>query len=161
MPQTVTLDELPAAIERSVLAAVSALDRAGHVEVGVALGDRIADSQRYRTGRAAHSTTVTGRRPIPFDPGPAPGDQLGFYLPASRTELLQSAESTIPKDPPGSDSHVIEAAGEFPEGKPYPGFLERRYRTGEKAIRATEADEHQVQARADRRAERALRRRGL
>ena len=161
MPQTVTLDELPAAIERIALAGLQELDRAGHVEAGTELGDRLASTQRYRTGRAAHSTTVTGRRPVAFDPGPSPNDQLAFYLPASRTELLQSAEDTIPKDPPGSKSHVIEAAGENPEGKPYPGFLERRFKAGEKAIKATESAEAKVAARADRRAERGLKRRGL
>ncbi len=157
-PQRVTLDQLPVVIDRFVQAGLDELFRAGKVEVGIELGDNWAEDQRYRTGRLAHSTSITGKQVIPFDPGPSPNDQLAFYLPASRTELTQAAESTIPPDAPGDPAHVIEFAGENPEDQAYASFIERRFRTGQKAIAKTEASEATIRTRSDRRAERALRR---
>lgn len=161
LPRTVTLDQLPNVIGMIVQGALDELSKAGKIEAGVHLGDVLAGTQRRRTGRAQASTTVVGRRPIGFDPGPSPGDALNFWPRASRTELMQSAESTIPRDPPASNAHVIQAAGSEPEDAAYPGFLEPRFRAGERSIAKTEAAETQIRIVADKRAIRALKARGL
>lgn len=155
---TVTPEELPGEIGRLVLIAHGAMLKGGKVEVTTELGDRASQTQRYDTGRAANSTTATGKNPTPYDPGPAPDDQPGFYLRASRTEIRQAAEATILNDQPQDPAHVIQAAGSDPEGEPYPGFLEKRYATGQKAIDATEREQPRVQAATDKRAAALLRR---
>lgn len=137
------------AIEKAMMSLIDEGTKALKIEAGVELGDRLAHTQRRDTSRLSASTSVAGRQMVKHDPG------AGFHMPASRIELLQSAESTIPFDPPPADAHVSEGAGVL-EGQEYGGYVEARFKTAEKAIGAVEADTGGVISRAGRRAERAL-----
>ncbi len=153
MPQVVDFFDAPKAIEKWLVEGTKELYTAGKIEGGVAVAGELIEDQRRDTLRLVASTTVTGRRPIPHDPG------AGLHAPPSNTEMVQAAESTIPRDDPTDLAHVIEAAGII-EGRAYGSFVERHYKTGENAVRAVDSSGAAARA-ADRRAVKAMKRRGL
>lgn len=161
MKREIELDQLGDFMAWLGKKALASMAGAGKIEATVECADQLSSNQQYRTGRAANSTSISGRRLRLHDPGPAPNDQFMFYLRASRTELEQEAESVIPPDSPQDDAHVVQAAGTDPEQQPYPGFLEIRFKAGRRSIAATEQAKPAIQKRADRRALQRLRSEGV
>lgn len=145
----VELKDFEATLGREIRRLVNASVVAAKVEATIELGDRVAQTQRLKTGRLARSTQITGENVLPADPG------LGFHTPASRAELTQQATTRIPLDKPGAPAHVSEWAGHA-EGKPYGGFVEARFGTGETAVEATDADERAVLSRVEERVKNML-----
>lgn len=132
-----------------MITAIDGAYEALKIEAATEVGDKLSRTQRFDTGRLANSTDISGRRLIKFDAG------RGSHMRASRTELRQQAESVIPLDRPQDLAHVSEGAG-ISEGGEYGGYVERRYGLAQAAVDATAVD-GRVVARAERRAERALR----